>query len=91
MALLMVGIVITPDSKFYSLHTAFGTTLFLFQFIFSIYITVLKLSPENIALLLEFVAGLASLFFFTSPRWLFTSFPNTIPNWLQFAINLQPK
>ena len=70
-AILMLGIVMIPDSKLYSLHTTLGTLLFLSQFILSIYITALR--PKPLALLLflfEFAAGLTSLYFLVTPNGL---------------------
>ena len=80
-AILMLGIVMIPDSKFYTLHTTLGTLLFLSQFILSIYINRTKTKAFSLAAFLVRVCCWSHIaLFLSNPKWFTTPSPDILPN-----------
>ena len=72
MAVLLVGLLLTPHTLFDSIHTMFGATLFSLQFLLSIWLLLKDhFDWQNIALfILEFLSGLAAFYYLPKPNGL---------------------
>ncbi len=72
MALLLTGLVLTPHTLVNPIHTAIGTTLFVFQLVLSIWLLVkIDFSWQNLGLVcIELCGGLISFYYLPKPHGL---------------------